>query len=172
MRTYKDTVFRMLFRDIERLLIVFNAVNGTHYENPEELQINVLKNAIYMNMKDVSCVMDARLNLYEHQSIVNPNMTLCDLFYVSRIYEAIYKEEFYGSQGMKLSASHFIVSYNGEDKQPEQKVIRLFTLYRQSHTSNSAYISYNLSRRRTRTIRDMGFADRQPRGLFYKIDRS
>lgn len=52
MRTHKDTVFRMLFRDKRKLLSLFNAVNGTQYEDPEELQVNVLENAIYMNMKN------------------------------------------------------------------------------------------------------------------------
>lgn len=51
MRIHKDTVFRMLFRDKKKLLSLFNAVNGTHYEDPEELQVNTLENAIYMNMK-------------------------------------------------------------------------------------------------------------------------
>lgn len=36
-RNYKDTVFRMLFRDKARLLELYNAVNQTSYENPEEL---------------------------------------------------------------------------------------------------------------------------------------
>lgn len=51
MRIHKDTVFRMLFRDKKKLLSLFNAVNGTHYENPEELQVNTLENATYVNMK-------------------------------------------------------------------------------------------------------------------------
>ena len=36
-RNYKDTVFRMLFQEKETLLSLYNAVNGTDYDNPEEL---------------------------------------------------------------------------------------------------------------------------------------
>ncbi|MCM1246712.1 MAG: hypothetical protein NC293_13825, partial [Roseburia sp.] len=130
-RNHKDTVFRMLFRDKEKLLSLFNAVNGTDYEDPEELQINVLENALYMNMKnDMSCVLDARLNLYEHQSTVNPNMPLRDLFYISRMYETmIRKEEIYGSKAVKLPTPRFVVFYNGKDEQPERKVMYLSNLY-------------------------------------------
>lgn len=131
LRVHKDTVFRMLFRDRDKLLSLFNAVNGTHYENPEKLQVHTLENAIYMNMKnDVSCMLDERLNLYEHQSTVNPNMPLRNLFYISRLYETlIRKEEIYGSRAVQLPNPHFIVFYNGEEEQPERRVMHLSSLY-------------------------------------------
>lgn len=86
-REYKDTVFRMLFSDKKELLSLYNALNGTNYESPEDLEITTLKNAIYMTAKnDISCVIDMRLNLYEHQSTVNPNIPLRDLDYVARTF--------------------------------------------------------------------------------------
>lgn len=51
-RNYKDTVFRMIFSDRKNLLSLYNAVNGTSYKNPEELEIVTLENAIYMGMKN------------------------------------------------------------------------------------------------------------------------
>lgn len=58
-REYKDTVFRMLFSDKKELLSLYNALNGTNYESPEDLEITTLKNAIYMTAKnDISCVID------------------------------------------------------------------------------------------------------------------
>ena len=51
-KKYKDTVFRMLFSDRENLLSLYNAINGTTYENPEALEIVTLENAIYMGMKN------------------------------------------------------------------------------------------------------------------------
>lgn len=57
-KNYKDTVFHMIFKNKENLLSLYNAVNGTNHQNPEELEITTLENALYMNMKnDVSCVM-------------------------------------------------------------------------------------------------------------------
>ena len=50
-RTYKDRLFRMIFKDREKLLELYNAMNGTSYENPEELQIVTLENAVYLAMK-------------------------------------------------------------------------------------------------------------------------
>ena len=34
-RNYKDTVFRMLFSDRKNLLSLYNAVSGSHYDDPE-----------------------------------------------------------------------------------------------------------------------------------------
>ena len=45
-RNYKDSVFRMLFSEKKRLLSLYNALNGTDYTDPEELEINTLENAI------------------------------------------------------------------------------------------------------------------------------
>ena len=79
-RKYKDTVFRMLFKEKENLLSLYNAVNGTNYTNVDDLEITTLENAVYMNYKnDISFVFDFELALYEHQSTVNPNMPLRDL---------------------------------------------------------------------------------------------
>ena len=89
-RRYKDTLFRMVFREPEDLLKLYNAVNGTDYKNPEELQIVTLENAIYMNMKnDLAFIIDCRMSMYEHQGSVNPNMPLRYLLYVSREYSAM-----------------------------------------------------------------------------------
>ena len=47
-RTYKDTMFRMLFREKKNLLSLYNAVNGTAYTDVEGLEITTLENAVYM----------------------------------------------------------------------------------------------------------------------------
>ena len=51
-RDYKDTLFRLLFRDRNRLLSLYNAVNGTSCSSPEDLTVVTLENAVYMNMKN------------------------------------------------------------------------------------------------------------------------
>lgn len=89
-RKYKDTVFRMLFSDRKNLLSLYNAINGTAYENPDDLEIVTLENAIYMGMKnDLAFIIDTNLFLYEHQSTYNPNMPLRDLFYISSEYQKL-----------------------------------------------------------------------------------
>ncbi len=36
-RTYKSSVFTMVFQEKKELLELYNAVSGKHYEDPEEL---------------------------------------------------------------------------------------------------------------------------------------
>ncbi|MCR5755765.1 MAG: hypothetical protein K6G30_13250 [Acetatifactor sp.] len=120
-RTYKDTVFRMLFTDRKELLELYNAVNDTEYQNPEELIITTLDSAIFMTIKnDVSFVVDMRLGLYEQQSTVNPNMPLRNLLYVSQVYEElVVRTDLYSRKRIMLPAPHFITFYNGEEIQGE-----------------------------------------------------
>ena len=51
-RNFKDSVFRMLFNNKENLLSLYNALNGTNYDDPDELEINTLENAIYLGRKN------------------------------------------------------------------------------------------------------------------------
>ncbi len=42
-RKYKDVLFRFIFRDKKDLLSLYNAINGTNYQNTEDLEINTLE---------------------------------------------------------------------------------------------------------------------------------
>ena len=42
----------MIFEDKKKLLELYNAISGKHYEDPELLEINTLENAIYASMKN------------------------------------------------------------------------------------------------------------------------
>ena len=121
-RSYKDRLFRMIFNDREKLLELYNAMNGTAYENAEELQIVTLENAIYMAMKnDVAYIFHDELFLYEQQSSKNANMPLRCLFYVSDSYSALVRNEnIYGSKQIKLPAPTFVVFYNGKQQLEEE----------------------------------------------------
>ena len=121
-RNYKDTIFRMLFSDRKNLLSLYNAINGTSYENPEELEIVTLENAIYMGMKnDLAFIIGTNLFLYEHQSTYTPNMPLRDLFYISAEYQKLVnKKSLYSSTLQKIPAPNFIVFYNGIEKTDER----------------------------------------------------
>ncbi len=130
-RDYKDTIFRMIFSEKKKLLALYNAVNGTDYDNPDELEITTLENAVYMTVKnDISCVIDMRLDLYEHQSTVNPNMPLRDLDYISKSYARFYDgSDIYTTRLIRLPNPRFIVFYNGEEEQPARKEMRLSNAY-------------------------------------------
>ena len=126
-RTYKDSVFRMLYSRKEALLSLYNALNGTDYQDPERLEVTTLENAIYMNMKnDVSFLLDAEMMLYEHQSTWNPNMPLRDLIYITRLLEKyVNRESLYASTPVRIPAPHFVVFYNGSSDVSEDVILKL-----------------------------------------------
>lgn len=130
-RNYKDTVFRMLFREKENLLSLYNALNGTSYSDTDALEITTLENAVYMNYKnDISFVFDSELMLYEHQSTVNPNMPLRDLIYVTKVWQGRIREQnLYGVTRVRIPAPRFVIFYNGTTLQPEQQILRLSESY-------------------------------------------
>ena len=112
----------MLFSDRKNLLSLYNAINGTGYEDPEELEIVTLESAIYMGMKnDLAFIIDTNLFLYEHQSTYNANMPLRDLFYIAGEYQKLVDHKsLYSSALQKIPAPNFIVFYNGTEKKKER----------------------------------------------------
>lgn len=130
-RLYKSRLFVMIFEEKKKLLELYNAVSGKHYEDPELLEINTLDNAIYMSMKnDVSFLIDARLALYEHQSTYSPNLPLRFFLYLADLYsDMIRNVNLYSSKKVQLPTPHFVVFYNGERKQPDRKILKLSDLY-------------------------------------------
>ena len=79
-RLYKDRVFKFIFGNPENkewTLSLYNAVNGSNYSNPDDIQFNTIEDAVYMSMKnDVSFIILDEMNLWEHQSSFNPNMPM------------------------------------------------------------------------------------------------
>ncbi len=131
-RKYKDTVFRLLFKnDKEALLELYNAVNHANYENPDDLIINTLDNAIYLGMRnDLSFILDTHLNIYEHQSTKGTNIPLRCLFYVSSLYSLLVDDDkIYGDKKLTIPEPHFVVFYNGTDSMPEESVYKLSDMY-------------------------------------------
>ena len=120
-RKFKDTIFRMLFSEKEALLSLYNAVNGSNYTDADALEIVTLENAIYMGMKnDLAFILDMNLYLYEHQSTINPNIPLRDLFYIAAEYQRLVdKKSLYSSAIQKIPNPHFIVFYNGTEKKKD-----------------------------------------------------
>ena len=130
-RTYKSTIFIMLFEDRNNLLELYNAMSGKHYTVPELLEINTLENAIYMSIRnDISFLIDGRLSLYEHQSTYSPNLPLRFLFYISHLYSRMTKDRnLYGSKTVRIPAPEFVIFYNGRAEMPERHILKLSDMY-------------------------------------------
>ena len=130
-RTYKSTLFIMLFQDKHNLLELYNAVSGKHYTDPGILEINTLENAIYMTVKnDISFLIDGRLSLYEHQSTYNPNLPLRFLIYISKLYSRMTRNaNLYGTKLIRIPPPEFLIFYNGKEELPEQTLLNLSDMY-------------------------------------------
>lgn len=130
-RTYKSRIFAMLFSDRNELLKLYNAINGTSYDDPDLLQINTLENVVYMSMQnDVSFIIELGLNLYEHQSTYSPNLPVRYLLYVADVYSDYTKDmNLYGTKAVKLPTPKFVIFYNGQAEQPDRKELKLSELF-------------------------------------------
>ena len=128
---YKDRLYKMIFNDKSELLKLYNAINGTHYDDPAMLTITTLDNAIYMTMEnDLSFIIDMRLALYEQQSTVNPNLPLRFLMYITDIYSAYTKDmNIYGSKKVQIPLPSFVIFYNGVKSQPDRTEFLLSELF-------------------------------------------
>lgn len=128
-RQYKDRLFRVVFRDRKDLLDLYNAVNGTNYQNADELIITTLEDVIYLGMKnDVSFMISASMNLYEQQSTWNENMPLRGLIYFAGLYQAyvtLNRYDLYGSRRIPLPVPRYIVFYNGIAHMEDRTVLKL-----------------------------------------------
>ena len=130
-RNYKDRVFRMVFKEKKALLALYNAMNGTVYEDEEALTVTTLENAIYMGMKnDLAFMLETNIYLYEHQSTLNPNIPLRDLIYIGIEYQQYVDDKsLYSSRLQKIPAPKFMVFYNGTDAVDDRVELRLSNAY-------------------------------------------
>lgn len=128
-RNYKDRLFRSIFREKKNLLSLYNAMNGSHYTDEEQLEIFTVEDVLYLNFKgDVSFLVDPCLYLYEHQSSYNPNMGVRGLLYFAQSYNKymeLHKLNRFGSKLLRLPKPIFVVFYNGTTWQGEETTIRL-----------------------------------------------
>jgi hypothetical protein len=126
-KEYKSDVFKMYFSIRKNALELYNALNGTTYTNEEDLVIDTLDNAFFMKIyNDVSFMITGTVNLYEHQSTVNPNMPLRDLFYIADVYKRYaMKADLYGRTLIKVPTPKFVVFYNGTTEIPDKETLKL-----------------------------------------------
>ncbi len=127
-RTFKDSLFREIYggkdeRSKRWLLSLYNALSGKNHTNIEDLKITTIENVLYVKMKnDLSFLLDSQMNLFEHQSTINPNMPLRGLIYFVQIYQneiSKNKKDIYRSTLIKIPSPRFVVFYNGSVEQPD-----------------------------------------------------
>lgn len=148
-RKHKDRLFSFLFGNSDHkdwTLSLYNAVNGSCYDNPDDIQITTMGSVICMGMKnDVSFIISDMLNIYEQQSSFNPNMPIRLLMYAARLYDKYIHGihgNIYGSSLVRLPQPKLVVFYNGPQERADT-VLRLSDAFQadgggRSYTENTA----------------------------------
>lgn len=147
---YRDSVFRSFFNDPTRLLSLCNAVLGTNYTKPDELNINTLEGIFFDKQKnDISCTLGNNfLVLIEHQSSVNENMPFRCLSYVAELLNNLVKNKhkLYYKGLIKFPHPKFFVLYNGDKHEPLQRIMRLSDAFDgDSDSLELLVIAYNIN---------------------------
>ena len=110
--TFKDSLFRHIFNDKQRLASLYAALTGRHI-TPKEITITTLHGVFFNDIKnDISFRIGGRdIILMEHQSSWNPNMPLRMLWYIAKLYnrQIDSQEVIYRSRIIKIPAPEFYV---------------------------------------------------------------
>ena len=89
-REFRDRLFKFIFGNPDHkewTLQLYNAINGSHHTNVDDIQLNTIDDILYMGMKnDVSFLINDTISFYEQQSAINPNMPMRYLIYLGRLY--------------------------------------------------------------------------------------
>lgn len=119
----KDSVFSAYFSEKnERLVELFNALEGTDYPPDTPVEVNTLQDVLWMDrVNDLSFILNGQLLvLLEHQSTINHNMALRSLLYCARLYEKLLpRDAVYRMARVKIPNPKFIILYNGQEPCPE-----------------------------------------------------
>ena len=128
-REYKSDVFSMLMEDKAYALEVYNALNGSDYTDPEEVELVQLEKGVSLSIRnDASYIIDMNFNFYEHQSTYNGNMPLRSMIYFVNALDDWLKEnehDLFSRKRIMIPTPHFVVFYNGTEKRPEYEEMRL-----------------------------------------------
>ena len=131
-RNYLDRLFNFIFGREEHkdwTLSLYNAVNGSHYTDPDLIEFNTVEDMLYMGMQnDTSFLISDIMSVYEHQSSYNPNMPLRMLGYTDELYAGYvtkHRLNKYGSAQLQLPVPRLVVFYNGEEDTDDEVILKL-----------------------------------------------
>lgn len=132
-REYKDRLFTFIFGNAENkdwTLSLYNAVNGSAYTNPDDINLNTIDNVVYMGMKnDISFLIGNTMNLYEQQSTFNPNMPMRFLIYAGMLYSKYIDGNNgyhrFSKQQQQAPTPKCVCFYNGTDNKQDRIILSL-----------------------------------------------
>lgn len=145
-RTYKDALFKKVFKDKQAILDLYNAIRKTHYTDAEAVHVNTIDRVVFLGMEnDVSFIIDDILNIYEHQSTQNRNMPIRGLLYLVELYKDYIREnelDLYGNRRIQLPKPIYLVFYNGTEEQPDYEEIYLKDAFRETELPYSDFLDF------------------------------
>lgn len=110
-------------------LELYNAINGLDYRDPDELVVYTMEDIVFLGIKDdISFLVGEMLNLYEHQSLKNPNMPIRGLLYFAGNYEAYIAQkglDLYSSTQQMLPFPQYYVLYNGFKDEEDRCIVKI-----------------------------------------------
>ena len=128
-REYKSDVFSMLMEDKRYALEVYNALNGSDFSDPEQVEMVRLDKGVSLSVRnDAAFIIDMNISFYEHQSTYNPNIPLRGMIYYANTMERWIKEQgkdLFSRRRIAIPTPHFVVFYNGTEKRPEYEEMKL-----------------------------------------------
>ena len=145
-REHKDRLFTFLFGkkgNKEWTLSLYNAVNNTHYTDPDIIEFTTIEDAVYMGMKnDISFILCHVMNVYEQQSSYNPNMPVRQLMYAAKLYDKYIQQKrlnIYGRKLVPLPVPKLVVFYNGTEGE-DDRILKLSDAFIQEGNPQEADI--------------------------------
>ena len=120
-RAYRDSLFRDIFNNADRLPEIYEALLGIR-TTASDITLATINETLFSGIKnDVGFIVGSQhVLLTEHQSTTNANMPLRMLMYLAEVYRRyVDADAVYRKRLIPLPAPKFYVFYNGIEKMPD-----------------------------------------------------
>ena len=120
-RAYRDSLFRDIFNNADRLPEIYEALLGIK-TTASDITLATINETLFSGIKnDVGFIVgNQHVLLTEHQSTTNANMPLRMLMYLAEVYRRyVDADAVYRKRLIPLPAPKFYVFYNGIEKMPD-----------------------------------------------------
>ena len=120
-RAYRDSLFRDIFNNADRLPEIYEALLGIK-TTASDITLATINETLFSGIKnDVDFIVgNQHVLLTEHQSTTNANMPLRMLMYLAEVYRRyVDADAVYRKRLIPLPAPKFYVFYNGIEKMPD-----------------------------------------------------
>ena len=124
----RESLFTFLFGNDEKKeysLSLYNALNGTYYNDPENLEVYTIDNIVYIRMpNDVAFMVKEEKKKTENC----PDRPYRMLEHIYDLYQEIIEDNEYDDM-LPLPATNFVILYDGASPAPEYETQRLSDMY-------------------------------------------